>query len=156
MVATSPIQYDDHSTVSSTPSANQQQQANSSLTASVLDTMQATGGPPMQRPEGAPQSPLDQQQQQRHHYQQAQSNSVQSPVAQSATDILTYQPPWKNLIDYAHHHQQQQQQQQQQSASGLATPPDRISTASPRYQLLIGQVSSILSRSSCALIVRGG
>lgn len=118
MVATSPIQYDDHSTVSSAPSANNQQQA---------------GGPPLelQQPAGAPlqqAEPTAASPQQR-HYQPA-ANSVQSPAGQ-ASDILAYQPPWKNLIEYAH-------QQQQQSA---AAPPDRMSTASPRYQQLIGQVS---------------
>lgn len=127
MVASSPIQYDDHSTISSTPGAQQQQS-------------QSVGGQPMQlelqarENETSPNSlsgadPHQQQQQQRQqHY--VQPCSVHSPGTQPV-DIHAYQPPWKNLIDYAN---------QQQPG---ATPPDRLNAASPRYQQLMSQVGTM-------------
>ena len=84
MVASSPIQYDDHSTVSSTAGAlGGQQQASGGPVGGQIGELAALGG---ERPA-----------------------AVHSPVAQQL-DIHAYQPPWKSLLEYAHHQQQQQQQ----------------------------------------------
>lgn len=121
MVATSPVQYEDHSTVSSTP---------------------GPGAPPGGVACAEPSSPERQQYQQQPAQQHQQAPSVQSPTQQQPVDIHAYQPPWKNLIDYA----QQQQQQSQQPAptvttAGAGPQSDRLNAASPRYQRLMSQVS---------------
>lgn len=143
MVASSPIQYDDHSTVSSTAGPTQQQQQQSQSSTTMLELQ--SSGAVMQQPlsHDADSSPLmaspQQQQSNRSggHFaptsvhspnnpQQQQQPQPQSQPQSQPVDIHAYQPPWKNLIEYANHG---------------ATPPERLNTTSPRYQQLIGQVS---------------
>lgn len=94
--------------------------------------LQSTGQLMQQQQSGpdADSSPLmaDQQQSNRPggHFGPASVHSPANPQQPQPVDIHAYQPPWKNLIEYANHG---------------ATPPDRLNTASPRYQQLIGQVS---------------
>lgn len=123
MVASSPIQYDDHSTVSSTAGNAQQQQQTSQVNSALqmLELQPApdhSAGPPT---EASPQRLSGQ------HYNSASLANVHSPNQMQPVDIHAYQPPWKNLIEYAHHSQQPNQ--------------DRLNAQSPRYQRLINQVS---------------
>lgn len=113
--------------------------------------------------------------QNRHQQQQQQQytiQSVQGSASPQQADIHAYQPPWKNLIDYAHQHPSMgapnQQQQPQPTGPANATSanttaanqsqqPDRLNTTSPRYQQLIGQVSFIQIQSDLDLFcsIRG-
>lgn len=117
LVAASPIQYqEDQSTVSPGSGANQ-----------ALETLQPTlSSPTVVGSNGTSVS------------QQRDYHSPLAPAQASQAEIQAYQPPWKNLIDYAQAHQAGQQQQQPTDQS----PSERsLNAASPRYQQLMGQVS---------------
>lgn len=118
MVASSPVHYqDDHSSgATSTPLSS---------TVGVGGGGNGGGGGPAD-----PESPQQIQQQQQR--QPAAAPTVQSPPhSNQPLDIHAYQPPWKGLVEYA-----------QQAPESAAQQPDRLNAASPRYQQLIGQVSS--------------
>lgn len=148
MVAASPIQYDDHSTVSSTLEANvnhqQQQQQNPHPV--MLELRGGAGGAAAASGElvsgSSPLTGSDSRQQVQHfspsshHHQQH-----PPPQANGPADIHAYQPPWENLIDYA------QQQAGSATPSDMAGATGQLDPASPRYQQLISQVSFSLSLS---------
>lgn len=130
LVASSPIQYDDHSTVSSLPSQQQQQSSsapNGGAQVAAMLELQAPVSPSQQSglsaPGGhalAPGAPF------------APVHSPGGPV-----EIHAYQPPWKNLIEYASGAVPANPNTASQPPSDVRP----VSAASPRYQQLMSQVS---------------
>lgn len=140
MVASSPIHYqDDHSSATNTPPGN----SNDPSSPQTLPRQQQSATP-VQSPQ------LIQQQQQRQQQQATLTTTGNTHSSHhQAIDIHAYQPPWKSLADYA-----------AQQTQTTATPGqlERVNTASPRYQQLIGQVSqssvNVSSRRAANLIIR--
>lgn len=127
MVAASPVEYDDHSTLVS-PREQQSRLA-----------------PDAVRPASrAPDSP---------HFAPVQPQP--QPQSAKPLDIQAYQPPWSSLADYAQqHYASQQQQQPRPDSAGAELGPPIPDADSPRFQQIIGQVSSTEYNSqarACAL-----
>lgn len=125
LVASSPIQYDDHSVSSAAGGLPAQQLQQRSSSAGQVPNMHELHGPT---------SPQQQQQAHlagAHQGQPFPLAGLESPSAGQQADIQAYQPPWKSLIEYA------------AGSSALAGHGDtrQVNAASPRYQQLMGQVS---------------
>lgn len=123
MVASSPVQYDDHSTLSAGTPGQQPASGNPNTGAGRMLELQTAS---------------QQQQQQQQQEEEAAGGHYGEPHSPASVDIHGYQPPWKNLLEYAHQHQQQQ-------APGSGPAEARLNPASPRYQQLMGQVSVFIT-----------